>query len=159
MNDVQKKIVKLLWDFQSLREEHINKLCLCDEKDINYLIANKVITKDKNTNILKYMGKEVNNRNIVAFDVVMDYLERKPEIKKSKYPINVSMKAGVFTYDIIAIKEIEMENLFENIDKISTSDRIIIIIETKEYQKRKLKTKRPCYICTYPPLEIVDRIN
>lgn len=159
MNDVQKKIVKLLWNFQALREEHINKLCLCDEKDINYLIANKVISKDKNTNILKYMGKEVNNRNIVAFDVVMEYLERKPDVKKSKHPINVSMKAGVFTYDIIAIKEIEMENLFENIDKISTSDRIIIIIETKEYQKRKLNTKRPCYICTYPPLEIVDRIN
>lgn len=159
MNDTQKKIVKLLWDFQSLREEHINKLCLCDEKDINYLIANKVISKDKNTNILKYMGKEMNNRNIVAFDVVMEYLERKPEVKKSKYPINVSMKAGVFSYDIIAIKEIEMENLFENIDNISTSDRIIIIIETKEYQKRKLKTQRPCYICTYPPLEIIDRIN
>lgn len=159
MNDAQKKIVKLLWDFQSLREEHINKLCLCDEKDINYLIANKVILKDKNTNILKYMGKEVNNRNIVAFDVVMEYLERKPEVKKAKHPINVSMKAGLFTYDIIAIKEIEMENLFENIDNISSSDRIIIIIETKEYIKRKLKTKRPCYICTYPPLEIVDRID
>lgn len=159
MNDKQKKIAKLLWDFQSLREEHVYKLCECKENDINYLIANKIIIKDKSTNILRYMGKEINSRNIVAFDVVMDYLERNPEIKKSKYPINVSMKAGVFTYDIIAIKEIEMENLFENIDKISTSDRIIIIIETKEYIKRKLKTKRPCYICTYPPLEIVDRIN
>lgn len=159
MNDKQKKIAKLLWDFQSLREEHVYKLCECKENDINYLIANKVITKDKNTNILRYMGKEINSRNIVAFDVVMDYLERNPEIKKSKHPINVSMKAGIFTYDIIAIKEIEMENLFENIDNISSSDRIIIIIETKEYIKRKLKTKRPCYICTYPPLEIVDRIN
>lgn len=160
VNDRQKKVAKLLWDFQSLREEHIMKLCGCTENDINHLIASKVITKDVNTKILKYMGKEVNNRNIVAFDVVMDYLDRNPEIKKpKKYPINVSMKAGIFSYDIIAIKEVEIENLFENIDDISTSDRIIIIIETKEYIKRKLKTKRPCYICTYPPLEIVDRIN
>ncbi len=159
MNDKQKTIAKLLWDFNSLREEQIIQICECTKNDINYLIANKVIARDKNTGILKYMGKELNNRNIVAFDVVMHYLERKPEIKKSKHPINISMKAGLYSYDIIAIKEIEMENLFENIDNISTSDRIIIIIETKEYRKIKLKTRRPCYICTYAPLEIVDRIN
>ena len=105
MNDRQKKVAKLLCDFQSLREEHIMKLCGCTENDINHLIASKVITKDVNTKILRYMGKEVNNRNIVAFDVVMDYLNRNPEIKKpKKYPINVSMKAGIFSYDIIAIK-------------------------------------------------------
>lgn len=70
VNDKQKQIAKLLWDFQSLREEHILKICHCTENDINFLIANKVITKDKNTKILKYKNKEINNRNIVAFDVV-----------------------------------------------------------------------------------------
>lgn len=159
MNNSQKKIVKLLWDFESLREEHIIKLCECTENDINHLIANKVIIKDKNTKILRYIGKEVNNRNIVAFDIVMQYLDRNPIVKKSKYPINISMKTTSFSYDIIAIKEKEMENLFENIDSISASDRIIIIIETKKYQPRKLKTTRPCYICTYPPIDIVDKIN
>ncbi|MGN1326797.1 MAG: hypothetical protein ACI4VQ_01760 [Clostridia bacterium] len=48
MNDKQKQIAKLLWDFQSLREEHILKICNCTENDINCLIASKVITKDKN---------------------------------------------------------------------------------------------------------------
>lgn len=82
VNDKQKQIAKLLWDFQSLREEQILKICNCTENDINCLIASKVITKDKNTKILKYSNKEINNRNIVAFDVVMEYLDRNPKLKK-----------------------------------------------------------------------------
>lgn len=159
MNDKQKQIAKLLWDFQSLREEHILKICNCTEKDINCLIASKVITKEKNTKILKYNNKEINNRNIVAFDVVMDYLDRNPKVKKAKHPINVSMKTDYYTYDIIAIKEAEVDTLYEILDNISIADRVIIIIETKQYVKKFVNTKRPCYICTYPPLEIVDRIN
>lgn len=159
MNDKLKQVAKLLWDFQSLREEQVMKICNCDEKDINCLIASKVITKDKNSKILKYFNKEINNRNIVAFDVVMEYLDRNPVLKKAKHPINVSMKTDSYTYDIIAIKEIEADTLFEKLDQISNSDRVIIIIETKEYNKKFINTKRPCYICTYSPLEIVDRIN
>lgn len=135
------------------------KICNCDEKDINCLIASKVITKEKNSKILKYFNKEINNRNIVAFDVVMEYLDRNPVLKKAKHPINVSMKTDSYTYDIIAIEEIEVDTLFEKLDQISNSDRVIIIIETKEYNKKFINTKRPCYICTYSPLEIVDRIN
>ena len=159
MNDKLKQVAKLLWDFQSLREEQVMKICNCTEKDINCLIASKVITKDKNSKILKYFNKEINNRNIVAFDVVMEYLDRNPVLKKAKHPINVSMKTDSYTYDIIAIKEIEADKLFEKLDQISNSDRVIIIIETKEYNKKFINTKRPCYICTYSPLEIVDRIN
>ena len=69
------------------------------------------------------------------------------------------MKTDYYTYDIIAIKEVEADTLFEKLDEKSTSDRVIIIIETKDYNKKFVNTKRPCYICTYPPLEIVDRIN
>lgn len=159
VNDKQKQIAKLLWDFESLREEHVLKICNCTENDINFLIANKAITKDKKTKILKYSNKEVNNRNIVAFDVVMEYINRKPQLKKSKYPINVTMRTEDYTYDIIAIKEVEADTLFEKLDEISKSDRVIIIIETKQYIAKHISTKRPCYICTYPPIEIVDRIN
>ena len=157
MNDKQKQIVKLLWDFHSLKQEQVKKICDCTENDINYLIAYKVIEKDNK--ILKYKNKEINNRNIVAFDVVMEYLDRKPKIKKAKHPINVSLETDKYTYDIIAIKEVEADALFEKLDEISTADRVIVIIETKEYAKRFVNTKRPCYICKYSPLEIVDRIN
>ena len=61
MNERQKQIVKLLWNFQSLREEHVLKLCNCTENDINFLIASKAITKDINTKILKYSNREINN--------------------------------------------------------------------------------------------------
>ena len=159
MNEKQKQISKLLWDFESLREEHILKVCNCSESDINYLISKKVITKDKDTKILKYNNKEINSRNVIAFDVVMNYLDRDARVKKAKYPINVSVKTNEFTYDIIAIKEMEVDALFDDIDKISKADKIIIIIETKNYIKKFINTQRPCCICIYPPLEIVDMIN
>ena len=159
VNEKLKQISKLLWDFESLREEHVLKLCNCLESDINYLISKNVIIKDKNTKILRYNNKTINNRNIVAFDVVMEYLDRNVKVKKAKYPVNVTMQTNEFTYDIISIKEIEVDTLFENIDKISKADKIIIIIETKNYIKKFINTKRPCCICTYPLLEIVDKIN
>ena len=159
VNDKQKNIMKLLWDFDSLRESQIMKLCNCSETDINNLISNKVISKDVKKGILKYAKKEINNRNIVAFDVVMNYLGRNPILKKGKLPVNVHMQTDYYTYDIIAIKEVEIEALFDKIDEISKAERVIIIIETKDYRKQFLNTKRSCYICTYSPLEIVDRIN
>ncbi len=159
MTDKQKEIAKLIWDFGALREEHILKLCKCTENDINCVIASKAISKEKNTNILKYQGKEVNNRIIVAFDVVMNYLDRNAKVKKAKHPVNVTMKTDFHTYDIIAIKEAEIEPLFENIDKISNSERIIIIIETKEYFSKEIHTKRPYCVCIYPSLEIEEIVN
>ena len=41
----------------------------------------------------------------------------------------------------------------------ANSASYMIAGETKEYAKRFVNTKRPCYICKYSPLEIVDRIN
>ena len=37
VNDKQKNIMKLLWDFDSLRESQIMKLCNCSETDILYI--------------------------------------------------------------------------------------------------------------------------
>lgn len=159
MNETRNRIVKLLWDFQSLREEHIMRICNCTKSDMDVLIANKVLVRDKNTGIIRHKAKEMNNRNVVVFDVVMEYLDRNPEIKKGKHPVNVTLKTRYISYDIIAIKEAEIEKLFNEIDTVSKSDKIIIIIETKEYIKRPINTSRECYICTYPPLDIVDKLN
>ena len=89
----------------------------------------------------------------------MNYLDRNPILKIGKLPVNEHMQTDYYTYDIIAIKEVEIEALFDKIDEISKAERVIIIIETKDYRKQFLNTKRSCYICTYSPLEIVDRIN
>lgn len=59
VNDKQKNIMKLLWDFDSLRESQIMKLCNCSETDINNLISNKVISKDVKKGILKYAKKKL----------------------------------------------------------------------------------------------------
>ena len=67
MNDKLKEIVNLLWTYDSLREEHILKMCECTEKDINCLIINKAISKDKETNILKYGRRDINIKHIGKF--------------------------------------------------------------------------------------------
>lgn len=159
MNNRQNKIVKLLWDFQSLREEQLIKICKCTITDIDYLVAQKILVREKDSKIIRYQGKEVNNRNIVAFDVVMHYLIRNPEIKKGKKPVNVTLKTKYVSYDIIAVKENEVDNLYKEIDKIATSDKVIIVIQTKQYVKREINTNKECLICTYSPLEIVDKLN
>lgn len=89
MNDIQKQISKILWDFQSLREEHIYKLLECQEKDINYLIARKVIVKNTKNKILSYNNnKGINSRNVIAFVPVagtytMDFKEAAQLIMKN----------------------------------------------------------------------------
>ncbi len=158
VNEVQNKIVKLLWDFNSLREEHIKKILNCKGDSIGSLVAKNIIVREK-SGIIRHKLKEINNRNVAAFDVVMDYLDREPEILKGKYPVNVVLKTKHTTYDIIAVKDEEFEKLCKEIETISTADKLIIIIETKQYLKRPINTTKPCYICTFPPLEIVDRIN
>ena len=62
MNDKLHKISKLLYEFQSLREEHILKICDCEKEDIDLLIAKKVLLRNKN-GIIKHIQKEINNRN------------------------------------------------------------------------------------------------
>ena len=159
MTENQNRIIKLLWDFQSLREIHILKICNCSINDIDFLVSKKALVREKDSKIIRHRGKEINNRNIVAFDVVMEYLERNPEIKKGNRPVNVILKTRYVSYAIIAIKEDEIDNLFENIDNISSEDKNIIIIQGKHYNKRKINTSKECLICKYSPLEIVDKIN
>ena len=159
MTEKQNKIIKLLWDFQSLRETQILRICNCTPDDIDFLVSQKALVREKDSKIIRGQGKEFNNRNIVAFDVVMEYLERKAEIKKGKRPVNVTLKTRYISYDIIAIKEDEIEYLYDNIDNLSSADKIIIIIQTKQYMRKKINTDRECLICTYSPLEIVDKIN
>ena len=92
VNEMQNKIVKLLWDFNSLREEHIKKILGCKGDSIGSLVAKNIIVRENN-GIVRHKLKEINNRNVAAFDVVMDYLDRDPEIIKGKYPANVTMKS------------------------------------------------------------------
>lgn len=159
MNDKQDKIVRLLWNYHSLRDEHIKKLCNCTDYDIDLLISKKMLVRESESKIIRYQGKQINNRNIAAFDVVMEYLDRTPKIKKGKGPVTLILETKYTSYDVIAIKEDEIEALFENIEQISTSEKIIIIIQTKEYEERNIKTDKECLICTFSPLKIVDKVN
>lgn len=161
MTEKQNKIAKLLWDFESLRENQIISMCGCDRNDIDWLVAKNIICRDKGKDILYHKLRKINNRNIVAFNVVIEYLDRCSNIRKGKYPVNVSFDVNNIKYDIIAIKEIEVERLYNEIDNISQADKMIIIIETNKYMRTRLNSNRECLICTFyeKKLEIVDKLN
>ena len=161
MTDKQNKIAKLLWDFESLRENQIINICECDRNDIDWLVAKNIICRDNNKNVLYHKLRKINNRNVVAFDVVLEYLDRCSNIRKGKHPINVSFDIQNIKYDIIAIKEVEIDKLYNDIDNISQANKVIIIIESNTYLKRKINTKRECLICTYSKgkIDIVDKFN
>lgn len=159
MNEKQSKIVKLLWDFDSLKEEHIIKYCNCDISDIDTLVGNNILDIDERTRIVRYKKRNANNRNIAAFDVVMRYLNRNAVVYKGNKWVNVSMKADTGTYDILAITENEISYIFQRIDEISKADKIIIVIQTAKYVSKEMNTKRPYAICTYSPLKEVEIKN
>lgn len=161
MTEKQNKIAKLLWDFESLRENQMISICDCDRNDIDWLVAKNIICRDNNKNILYHKLRRTNNRNVVAFDVVLEYLDRCTNIKKAKYPINVSFDVNNIKYDIIAIKEVEIDKLYNDIDNISQANKVIIIIESSTYVKRKINTKREFLICIYykEKINIVDKLN
>lgn len=163
MTEKQNKVAKLLWDFESLRENQVLSICQCDRNDIDWLVAKNIICRDKdNKDILYHKLRNIKNRNIVAFDVVLEYLDRCSDIRRgNRHPINVSFNVQNIKYDIIAIKEIEIEKLYNDIDNISQSNKVIIIIETNNYIPQKINTNRECLICTYSrnEIKIVDKLN
>ena len=79
----------------------------------------------------------------------MEYLDRNPVLKKAKHPINVSMKTDYYTYDIIAIKEVEEDTLFEKLDEIlgieglDWNDTVNIIATYLHYPIEELFYKEP----------------
>ena len=62
MTEKQNKIIKLLWDFQSLRESHIIRICDCTTNDIDFLVSQKVLIREKSSKIIRHQGKDINNR-------------------------------------------------------------------------------------------------
>ena len=106
------------------------------------------------------LEKSVNEFLSENTDVVLGTVVSEPNEYKKGSVFYIKTDSGVkIRINYASIKEIEVDKLFEKLDQISNSDRVIIIIETKEYNKKFINTKRPCYICTYSPLEIVDKIN
>lgn len=159
MNKKQNEVLQFLLNFKTASEEQLIKLTNCSVQDINYLLTNKLILKDKDTNLIYHKLRGLDVKFMVALDVICKYQSCLQNYAKAKFPVILTFIVENISYDVIVAKAIEQERIFEMLDDISSSDRIILIIENKEmYDIAEIKTNRECLICEYP-LKVIGKVN
>lgn len=160
MNKTQNNIMQFLSKFKSCSQEQLIFFTGCSIQDINYLISSNFIVRDLKTNLLHHKMKKVDVRTAVALDVVKII---KNEIKDFGYSRNFPVIFSMITLenktcDIAVVRKIEQEIVFKKLMEYSNADKIIIVLENDNYDKRLINTKKEVLICKYP-IEIIDKIN
>ena len=160
MTKTQNNIMQFLSKFKSCSQEQLILFTGCSIQDINYLISSNFIVRDLKTNLLHHEMKKVDVRTAVALDVVKII---KNEIKDFGYSRNFPVIFSMITLenktcDIVVVRKIEQEIVFKKLMEYSNADKIIIVLENDNYDKRLINTKKEVLICKYP-IEIIDKIN
>ena len=160
MTKTQNNIMQFLSKFKSCSQEQLIFFTGCSIQDINYLISSNFIVRDLKTNLLHHKMKKVDVRTAVALDVVKII---KNEIKDFGYSRNFPVIFSMITLenktcDIAVVRKIEQEIVFKKFMEYSNADKIIIVLENDNYDKRLINTKKEVLICKYP-IEIIDKIN
>lgn len=160
MTKTQNNIMQFLSKFKSCSQEQLIFFTGCSIQDINYLISSNFIVRDLKTNLLHHKMKKVDVRTAVALDVVKII---KNEIKDFGYSRNFPVIFSMITLenktcDIAVVRKIEQEIVFKKLMEYSNADKIIIVLESDNYDKRLINTKKEVLICKYP-IEIIDKIN
>lgn len=159
MTKKQNEVLQFLLKYKTATENQLIKLTECSIQDINYLLTNKLILKDKTTNLIYHKLRGLDVKYMVALDVICKYQSNIQSYTKAKFPVILSFYIENISYDIIVAKKIEQKRIFEMLDEISLADRIIIIIEnTNEYDLLDINTNRECLICSYP-LKVIGKVN
>ena len=160
MTKTQNNIMQFLSKFKSCSQEQLIFFTGCSIQDINYLISSNFSVRDLKTNLLHHKMKKVDVRTAVALDVVKII---KNEIKDFGYSRNFPVIFSMITLenktcDIVVVRKIEQEIVFKKLMEYSNADKIIIVLENDNYDKRLINTKKEVLICKYP-IEIIDKIN
>lgn len=160
MTKTQNNIMQFLSKFKSCSQEQLIFFTGCSIQDINYLIYSNFIVRDLKTNLLHHKMKKVDVRTAVALDVVKII---KNEIKDFGYSRNFPVIFSMITLenktcDIAVVRKIEQEIVFKKLMEYSNADKIIIVLENDNYDKKLINTKKEVLICKYP-IEIIDKIN
>lgn len=159
MNKKQNEVIQFLLKFKTATENQLIKLTNCNMQDINHLLTNKLIIKDKETGVIYHKLRGLDIKFMVALDLICKYQKDLQIYDKGKFPVIISFVVENITYDIIVARLIEQKRIFGMLDEVSSSDKIILVIENKElYNIEDIKTNRECLICEYP-LKIIGKIN
>ena len=159
MNKKQNEVIQFLLKFKTATENQLIKLTNCSNQDIKYLLTNKLIIKDKETGLIYHKLRGLDIKFMVALDLICKYQKDLQMYDKGKFPVIISFIVENISYDIIVARLIEQKRIFEMLDEVSSSDKIILVIENKElYNIEDIRTNRECLICEYP-LKVIGKIN
>lgn len=159
MNKKQNEVIQFLLQFKTAREDQLIKLTNCTKQDIDYLLSNKLIIKNNEHKVYYHKLRGIDIKFTVALDVICMYQKDIMDFYKAKFPVILSFIVENTTFDVIVAKDIEQKRIFQELDKISFSDKIIIIIENKKkYDISDITTHREVLISTYP-LKVIAKIN
>ncbi len=160
MTKTQNNILQFLSKFKSSTEEQLKLFTKCSEQDINYLITTNLIVKEEKTKLLHLKMKKADIRTAVALDVVKMIKDNIKSIEYSRhFPVifTIITKNNLIC-DIAVVRSIEQDTVFKKLKTYTTADKIIIVLESKKYNKDLLNTNKEVLICSYP-LQIIDKIN
>lgn len=155
MTKKQNEVLQFLLNFKTAREDQITKLTNCTKSDIEYLLSNKLIVKNNNPDVYYHKLRGCDIKFVVALDVICRCQKDISNFNKGKFPVIISFVVDNTTFDVIVATKLEQTRIFQELDKISFSDKIIIIIENKQsYDISEIRTDREVLISVYPLKEI-----
>ena len=161
MTKAQNNVLQFLSKFKSCSEEQLKFFTNCSSQDIHYLITSNLIIKDERTKLLYLKMKKLDVRTAVALDVVKMIKDDIKDIGYSKhFPVifTIVTKERIIC-DIAVIRHIEQDTVFKKLKDYSQSaDKIILVLDSKEYNRNLINTNKEVLICSYP-IEIIDKIN
>lgn len=159
MTSKQREVLQFFLNYKTAREDQVIRLTKCNKSDIDYLLSNKFIEKNSEPDVYYHKLRGLDIKFVVALDVICRCEKIISNFNKGKFPVIVTFEAENTTFDVIVAKSIEQSRIFKELDKISFSDKIIIIVENKEKcDITEIKTDRETLISTYP-LSVIAKVN
>ena len=160
MTKAQNSALQFLSKFKSCSEEQLMFFTNCSIQDIQYLISSNLIIKDERTKLLYLKMKKVDVRTAVALDVVKMIKNDIKDIGYSKrFPVIFTVLTNEkIVCDIAVVRHIEQDTVFKKLKDYSNADKIIIVLENEQYNKKLINTNKEVLICSYP-IKIIDKIN
>ena len=98
MNKKQNEVVQFLLKFKTASEKQLIKLTNCNMQDINYLLTNKIIAKDKETGLIYHKLRGIDIKFMVALDLICKYQKDLQMYDKGKFPVIISFIVENISY-------------------------------------------------------------
>lgn len=152
------EILNFLQDFGCAKLYHLQSLCGDDKDNFKYLLNNTIVSKKGD--IFVHNTKSINNKMLIALDVLCKFKNRISKFYIGYDPILITfLTKENFLYHIIVADEDNSKGVIKLVNSCSVSlpqaDKLILAFPNKEAIKN-IDCEIPFLFCVYPHLEIIN---